>query len=125
LQNIVKATYNNKKQYSHRTREWFALSTIPCRDFHSLRREIFHGLRMWTSELRHQWAAPALPEGTPASRHCSRSEVSNAKQPPLHSKIADCGPMIAWVPTELFPCGYQQIITDEFLHDYPHMAYQE
>jgi hypothetical protein len=30
--------------------------------------------------------------------------------------------MIAWVPIELFPCGYQQIITDEFLHDYPYMA---
>jgi hypothetical protein len=33
--------------------------------------------------------------------------------------------MIAWVPIELFPCGYQQIITDEFLHDYQHMACRE
>jgi hypothetical protein len=33
--------------------------------------------------------------------------------------------MTAWVPIELFPCGYQQIITDEFLHDYPHMACRE
>jgi hypothetical protein len=33
--------------------------------------------------------------------------------------------MTAWVPIELFPCGYQQIITDEFLHDYPHMVCRE
>jgi hypothetical protein len=33
--------------------------------------------------------------------------------------------IIAWVPIELFHCAYQQIITDEFLHDYPHMACRE
>jgi hypothetical protein len=33
--------------------------------------------------------------------------------------------MIAWMPIELFPCGYQQIITDEFVHGYPHMACRE
>jgi hypothetical protein len=33
--------------------------------------------------------------------------------------------MIAWVAIELFPCDYQQIITDEFLHDYPYMACRE
>jgi hypothetical protein len=33
--------------------------------------------------------------------------------------------MIAWVPIELFPCGYQQIIIDELLLDYPHMACRE
>jgi hypothetical protein len=33
--------------------------------------------------------------------------------------------MIAWVPIELFPCGNQKIITDEFLHDYTHMACRE
>jgi hypothetical protein len=33
--------------------------------------------------------------------------------------------MIAWVPVELFLCGYQQIIIDEFLHYYPHMACRE
>jgi hypothetical protein len=33
--------------------------------------------------------------------------------------------MIAWLPIGLFPCGYQQIMTDEFLYDYPHRACRE
>jgi hypothetical protein len=33
--------------------------------------------------------------------------------------------MMVWVPIELFACGYQQIITEELLHDYPHMACRE